>query len=401
MKKNVLPGLPGHIGPMTATERRLGRYIRDGQGHPSPLTKQFTEAVEKQFESLSADVKKALEEAEVAKAIVFDIEQKMARRGGGGSAPPATWGGQFTDGKSAELSRVASERGRTSMEIKATITSATTAAEGSAGDLIIPQREQVVGMPKRRLTIRSLLNTMPTSAGSVEYPVQVTRPGGAAVVAEGAEKPQSDMQFDLKTIPIRTIAHWVKASRQILEDAPQLAAMIDSELIYGLALIEEAELLYGDGTGQHLMGMVPQATAYASPAGLDADNMLDDLGLAILQCSLTDNEPDGIIIHPSDWWRLRLMKDSEGRYLFGAPGAVVQPSVFGLPIIATKAMTADKFLVGAFGQQTLYDRWLARVEVGFVNDDFTRNLVTVLGEERIGFAAKRPEALIYGDFGNV
>ena len=80
---------------------------------------------------------------------------------------------------------------------------------------------------------------------------------------------------------------------------------------------------------------------------------------------------------------------------------VVQPSLFGLPVAITPAMPVDKFLLGAFAEQTLYDRWQARIEVGFSGTDFTDNLVTVLGEERIGLATKRPEALIYGDFGNI
>lgn len=73
-----------------------------------------------------------------------------------------------------------------------------------------------------------------------------------------------------------------------------------------------------------------------------------------------------------------------------------------MPVVATQAMTVDKFLVGSFASAgTLYDRWQPRVEVGYENDDFTKNLVTVLAEERIALAVKWGEALTYGDFGNV
>ena len=96
------------------------------------------------------------------------------------------------------------------------------------------------------------------------------------------------------------------------------------------------------------------------------------------------------------------MKDADGKYILGDPQAVVQPSLFGLPVVATKAMTVDKFLVGDFASAgTLYDRWQPRVETGYVNDDFTRNLVTVLAEERVAFAVKQATALTYGDFGNL
>ena len=98
---------------------------------------------------------------------------------------------------------------------------------------------------------------------------------------------------------------------------------------------------------------------------------------------------------------MRLTKDADGKYILGDPMASLQPSLFGLPVVLTQSMRVDEFLVGAFGAQTLYDRWTARVEVGFVDQDFTNNMVTILGEERIGFAAKRANALVRGDFGNL
>jgi HK97 family phage major capsid protein len=331
-----------------------------------------------------------------------DIEKKVARRGGVTAGDyQDSWGRQFTNAKVGDLSQVESSRGRTSMEVRAALTSSTSDADGSAGGLVVPQRDRMVGMPQQRLLIRNLLQVVQVSgAGSVEFPQQVGRTNGADVVAEGAPKPESSLKFDLKQVPLRVIAHWMKASRQILSDVPQLQGLIDAELRYGLALKEEDQLLYGNGTGQNLEGMIPLAAEFLDPLGLTAPNEIDRIGAAILQASLTDIPPDGIVLHPADWWRMRLLKDADGRYILGDPMTVVQPNLFGLPVVPTQSMVPDGFLVGAFGAQTLYDRWTARIEVGFVGEDFTNNMVTVLGEERVGFACKRPEALIYGTFGN-
>lgn len=325
------------------------------------------------------------------------IEQKAAR-GGGEPSQPETWGETFAKSRSEDLARVSSERSKTSLELKATISSAIADAAGSAGGLIVLQRDQMVMLPKRRLTIRNLLNVVQVTSGSVEYPKQKVFNNNAAMVAELAAKPESDLQFELTTLPIRVIAHWMKASRQVLDDVPQLKGIIDVELLYGLALKEEAQLLNGDNTGQNLHGMNVQATPYAAPIDVEMANSIDVIGLAILQASLTNVAPDGIVIHPASWWGMRLAKSSDGKYLLGDPMSVVAPNLFGLPVVPTEAQGQTKFLVGSFASQTLYDRWSARVEVGFVNDDFTKNLVTVLGEERVGFAAKQPQALIYGDF---
>jgi HK97 family phage major capsid protein len=107
-------------------------------------------------------------------------------------------------------------------------------------------------------------------------------------------------------------------------------------------------------------------------------------------------------MHPTDWARVELTKDGDQRYLIGNPQGTAAPTLWGLPVVATPAMTIDKFMTGAFRMAAqLFDRWDARVEVGYVNDDFTKNLVTILAEERLALAVYRPEALIYGDFGNV
>jgi len=326
-----------------------------------------------------------------------DLEQKLARGGGGGNGGSIveSWGHEFVQAKSEGLSDLRQNRGRLALQLKSTITSATGAG------LLVPARDMVVGMPKRRLAIRDLLTRVNVTSGSVEYPNVTSRPSAADMVAEGASKPESAMDIELATVNIRTIAHWIPASLQVLDDAPQLQGLIDDELRYGLALKEESQLLYGDGTGQNLPGMVTEATAFSNLIPETEGNMIDQLGAAILQAALTEVPVDGIIVNPVDWWRMRLLKDDDGKYILGDPGSDIPPVLFGLPVVPTQAMLVDKFLVGGFASQTLYDRWEARVEVSTEHADFfTRNLMAIRAEERIGLANKRPEALIYGDFGN-
>lgn len=330
------------------------------------------------------------------------IEQKMARGTmyGGGPDRPDTWGEQFTKSAGDQVRALSeSNRGRISLNIKATLTGGAT----SAGGLVMPARDATVTMPRRRMTIRDLLPVVQVESGTVEYAQQTTRTNAAATVAEGAAKPGSDMAWELKTTATRVVAHWIKASRQILEDTPMLRDQIDTELRFGLGLAEEAQVLFGDGIGTNLSGLVTNATAFVDPLALASPTMLDMIGSAILQTALADFAPDGIVLHPSDWMRMRMLKDAGGQYLFGNdPQSSVAPQVFGLPVVVTQAMTVDKFLVGSFASAaTLYDRWQPRVEVGYENDDFTKNLVTILAEERLALAVKWPTALTIGDFGFV
>ena len=179
--------------------------------------------------------------------------------------------------------------------------------------------------------------------------------------------------------------------------------LINSELLDFVSLAEDAELLHGDGT-RAILGMIPQATAFSAPFTVTSPTGIDTIGSGLLQCALADFPPDGIVLHPSDWMRIRLLKSSAGEYLYGTPGAdEPAPRLFGLPVAVTPAMTVDKFLIGNFqAAATLYDRWSPRVEISTEHSDFfIKNLVCILAEERVGLAVKQPGALIFGDFGNV
>ena len=188
-----------------------------------------------------------------------------------------------------------------------------------------------------------------------------------------------------------------------MDDVSQLRSLIDMRLMYGLKLVEEGELLNGDGTGQHLLGIIPQATAFSAPITITTPTSIDNIRLAILQAYLAEFPATGIVMHPSDWTYIELLKDDIGRYIIGNPQGTVPPRLWGLPVVETQAMAVDKYLVGAFmmGAQ-VFDRWAARIELATENeDDFIKNLVTILCEERLALAVYRPEAFIYGDFGRV
>jgi HK97 family phage major capsid protein len=325
---------------------------------------------------------------------LIEVEQKLARRGGGGGhgSTATSLGQQFLAAENVQgfLSDVSAGR-RVGVEVKAIISSATTPALGSAGALVVPTQDQTYVGPKRRMTVRDLLPTIQVSSAFEN---------ASATVAEGALKPQSDLQYALVTEPVRTIAHWVLASRQILDDAPQLRGLIDTELLYGLQYAEELQLLHGDNTGTNLNGIYTQATAFAAGSLIIANaTKLDVIGAAMLQNALAEEPVTGIVVHPSDWTEMRLLKNADGEYVMGPPGADVEPRLFGAPAVVTQAMIAGKFLVGNFNEATLYDRMAARVEVSTEDsDNFRKNLVTVLAEERIGLAVKAPAAFTKGDF---
>ncbi|WP_425404616.1 phage major capsid protein [Hwanghaeella sp.] len=314
-------------------------------------------------------------------------------------------GQQFIDDERVkEFLASTDKRGKASLEVKATITSATTDTAGAMGVLVQTQRVPgIVELPQRRMTVRDLLSPGQTDSNAIEYVRETGFTNNAAMVAEGAAKPESDIKADLVTRAVRTVAHTMKASRQILDDASQLRSLIDQRLTYGLDYVEETQLLSGDGTGQNLHGIIPQATAYSAPITLASPTSIDQMRLAMLQALLAEYPATGHVMNPIDWAWVETLKDTTGRYIIGNPQGTTAPRLWNLPVVTTQAMAVDKFLTGAFKQGAqVFDRWLSRVEIATENqDDFIKNLITALCEERLVLAVYRPEGFIYGDFGRV
>lgn len=332
---------------------------------------------------------------------VKETDQKVeSRRGRDGGEPVLTMGAQVAAAEQLKAFVGAGARGSCRIEIKQAVTS----ASGSAGALIITDnRGEVVPMARRRMRIRDLLPQGRTTSNMVEFARQTTRTNGAAVVSETVAKPASAFVWTATDAPVRTIAHIVPITRQALDDAVQLQTEIDTEMRYGLDITEEAELLTGAGTGQHLTGLNTGATAYSAAFTPSAAQEMDALRLALLQLELAYYDGDAIVLHPTDWALIELLKDGNDRYLFANPQGMAGPVLWGRQVVPTAAQARDTFLVGQFAvAATIYDRMDAEVLFSSEDsDNFQKNMITCRAEKRLALAIKRSAALVKGDLGNV
>lgn len=277
----------------------------------------------------------------------------------------------------------------------------TVGAGRSPGTSLAPSHhiDGIVAPPTRTLTIRDLLAQGQTSSNSIEYVVETGFTNSAAPVAEGATKPKSELAFDLKSVPVRTLAHIFKASRQILDDAPGLASYINARGIYGLKYVEEQQLLNGAGTGQNINGLLTQATPFNAAFTPEAVTGIDRLRLAVLQVILAEYPATAFVLHPTDWAKIELTKDLGGNYIVGNAVNSIQPRLWNLPVVQTQAIDAGDFLTGAFnlGAQ-IFDRMGVEVLLSTENDtDFEKNLATIRVEERLALAVYRPASFVTGE----
>lgn len=267
--------------------------------------------------------------------------------------------------------------------------------------LVTAQRQAaIVTPPERRYFIRDLIATSPTVSSSVEYTKETGYTNNADVVSEGAQKPYSDLTFDLDVAPVRTLAHLFKTSRQIMDDAPRLESYIRRRATYGLKTVEDSQVFFGDGTGQNLEGIVPQASAYETARTAAGDTELDILLHAISQAEEAEYAASGIVMSVADWRRILGIKDGDERYLSNGPFGTTAPRIWDLPVYPTNSFATGQFLVGAFQDGAeIFDRLEAEVLLSTENDDdFEKNMMTLRCEERLALAVYRPEAFVTGSF---
>ncbi len=350
---------------------------------------------------------KQVETVERVEKDLTDMSKKLqALQGAGGAANDAkSLGERLTDQKGA----IESYKGGAMtllehdgpLESKA-VTSDPTA---SVGLLIEPlRRPGYLDHPEEPLWIRDLIPTLSISTNAVEWFQEVdgSFTNNAAIqAAEGDTKAESDgPRFELKTESVKTIAHWIRMSRQVLQDLALLRSMIEMKMVRGLKEVEQQQILFGSGTGANLNGLVPQATAYDATANVAGDTKVDQVRRAALQSDLALYPTDTIVVNPTEWAEIELMKTDDKAYLFSNPTSGAEKRLWGKTIIEAHGQTQGDFLAGGLRTgATLWDREQVTVRVAEQHENFfVQNMVALLVEERVMLTVERPQAFVKGTF---
>lgn len=278
---------------------------------------------------------------------------------------------------------------------------------GSPGTFGRVQRDPLVPMAFRTFRVRDLFPVVNTDAALIEFFQVIGFNNAASVVPERdgsafALKPHSNLSVEGRQAAVRTIAHWEVAHRNVLDDEPQLRGIIENELLYGLQLTEDYQILQGTGTGQDLLGILntPNVQTYAasSETTTNGNKNINSVRHGITLAFLSNYEATGVVLPPTNWEEMEKAEDADGRFLLyavaGSTGA--EPRLWRLPVVVTPAMPDDRALVGSFGLgATLYDRQKSSIRIAEQHDDyFVRNAVVILAEERLALATKRPESFV-------
>lgn len=284
-------------------------------------------------------------------------------------------------------------------------------SEGAYGPLVTDLDTSFVMPHQQRLVIADLLPSGTVSGNAIKYPVFGALEGTTTRVAEGTLKPQLHVADPTwRTDELGEVAGFFKTTDDMAEDLPYMVSEINAFAVYNLSYVEEQQILFGDGTGNNMTGIVERSGIQTAKRGA-VDSVADAIFRAMGKVNdATPFTADGVVLNPQDYEELRLNKDGNGQYFGGGyfggqygNGTILEnPPVWGRRTVVTSAIPAGKVLVGAFNSAKLFEKGGIRVESTNSNEaDFINDKITTRLRHREGLQVKYPAAFVYLDLDDV
>jgi HK97 family phage major capsid protein len=278
-------------------------------------------------------------------------------------------------------------------------------SQTSGGALVFPQwlGLQDIGPFQRPLIIRDLVTTGTTGSDTVEYARVTGFTNNAATVPEAhgtaggitggdvpGTKPETNLTLEKVVATVKTIAHWLPATKRALSDAAQVRTLIDNFLMYGLEEELEDEMISGDGTGENFEGVLHVSGTLHQPM---VQNILVTARKARTILKTQGRvRPTAYVFNPIDNEKIDLERDTLHRFFGNGPFGMGPDVLWGLPRIESEAVPEGTGICADWRMAVLWDREQAGIQVSDSHADFfVRNLVAILAEVRAAFGIIRPK----------
>lgn len=245
----------------------------------------------------------------------------------------------------------------------------------------------------RPVQLLDILPMFPTGQAAVKYMEETTRTHAAAETAEGGTFAESAFAFTERSATVEKITDSVPVTDEQLEDVAMMQGYINSRLAFGIRQRLDSQCLAGNGTSPNLRGLknIPGIQTQAK----GADPVPDAFFKAMTKLRLTGRVmPTHHLMHPTDWQGIRLLRTSDGIYVWGSPSETGPERLWGLPVVQQDAVAAGWGMTGSFlpAWVSLFERKGVDIQIGFTGTQFVEGKRTVRGDMRAVLAVFRPAA---------
>jgi HK97 family phage major capsid protein len=278
-----------------------------------------------------------------------------------------------------------------------------TLLESAQGAGLVPVPQVIPGVVEKQFEPISVLNLIPSSPATtshIRYTVEGTATNMAAGVAEGAEKPESDLALSTVDEKCMKVATVVSLSDELFDDAPQVQQYLNSRLALFVRLEFEQQVLRGAGAGSNeLLGLFGRGI---NTYGIGGDSPLVGIYKALVKTRGSSNlAPSGIVMHPVNYANIRRGTTTTGEFIGGPPigsiapaAGIYQDNLWGVPVALSTHVGLGTALLGAFNTAShLYSRGGPTVEMSNSHASYFRhNMLMVRAEQRAALACFRPNA---------
>lgn len=301
-----------------------------------------------------------------------------------GDEGPKSFGERFMETKAF------SEKGaEAEIEVSLKTLMSTTAGWAPASE----RRDKVVEFATRPIELVDLIPQTTTGVtGSIDYWEETTFTNAAAETAEGSAYPEAALGLTEITAPIRKIPVHLPITDEQLEDEPRVKGYVNNRLPFMVRQRLSGQIAAGNGTAPNLRGILNVVGIQTQ--ALSTDPVPDAVYKAMVKVQTTGQAmPDAYVTNPVDWQDVRLMRTTDGIYIWGSPSEAGPERIWGLRAVLAQAMTLGSGVVGDFSNfSELSVRKAVSVSIGLNGDDFKNGKQTLRAEMRAALIWYRPAA---------